>query len=855
MPDTAHGNISQSARRTNDNLVIGTMPEETSDQRGSLTGKLIVAGVILIVLALGFNALLSYGSLEKLYIESIASSYRIVGRDLQRKLEQSLRFGKNIRKFIGMNQLLEETKSRLLSRINPYETPVPSGSGRGGDAPERPAREAVNVSVALPDGSILYSADETLVGTSIPLKLLFDHGNINRDRTPHHAVGFVKYQDTYLITLPVMDRDQGWAATIVLTFQERQVRGLLEGLLGRTLKTIGAILLTSVAILWLLLHLLTAWKPGGMLAKRWIHLGIFLILCGAQVVFSVLSIRDFQGYNLLITRAKAETLATLLKEDIEYLLAKGIQVNKLVKVDTLMAEIIAASPELEDLTIFDRDGTALYKASKEGVVNLRASSEAAAAPLPGPFPVTEGSPYNLRIDLSRDGDIQGFISATISVDTMRARQNAMILDSATVLIISVLFLVEILMVVLPLVVGFGPAEPRHPILPYRTMRPAAFLFLFGIDTSISFLPLHMGNLYHPSIGLSRDFLMGLPISVQMLFTGVGVFLAGAWCDRRGWHEPFLAGLLLSGLGFAYAWASPDALQFIFALGTVGFGYGLSLMGSQGFVIAHTDEKTKAHGLAYLYAGIFAGSICGSAVGGMLAERLGYPPIFLLGSVILLGCVPYTLFTMNKAMVKPPSMHHKAVNRTREAAKILPFLLNRQILALILFSSMPAAIALVGFVNYYSPVYLKSLGTSQSDIGRIFMIYGLCLIYVGPLITKCLDVSRNQKRYVMASGIIGGLAFLSFLFLSGYAATALTVFLLGLSASFGACRNAYALNLRVSQELGQGKAMGVFLSAARLGQVVGPMTFSWLVATAGTTEGLPYFGLAYILITLFLLMPA
>ena len=55
---------------------------------------------------------------------------------------------------------------------------------------------------------------------------------------------------------------------------------------------------------------------------------------------------------------------------------------------------------------------------------------------------------------------------------------------------------------------------------YQTMRPAAFLFLFGVDICISFLPLYMERLYVPLPGLSKDIVIGIPISVRMLFTGI-----------------------------------------------------------------------------------------------------------------------------------------------------------------------------------------------------------------------------------------------------------------------------------------------------------------------------------------------
>ncbi|NJL59941.1 MAG: hypothetical protein HC887_10155 [Desulfobacteraceae bacterium] len=46
------------------------------------------------------------------------------------------------------------------------------------------------------------------------------------------------------------------------------------------------------------------------------------------------------------------------------------------------------------------------------------------------------------------------------------------------------------------------------------------------------------------------------------------------------------------------------------------------MSIQEFVLNSTDTKRRAKGLSHLTAGIFAGSICGCAIGAMLAQRIG-----------------------------------------------------------------------------------------------------------------------------------------------------------------------------------------------------------------------------------------
>lgn len=814
--------------------------------------RLFAGGFVLLVLALGFNALLTYGSIEKLYVASIVSSYQVVGKDLQRKLEQSLRFGKSIQKFIGMNNLLEETRTRLTARIDSHDSTPEASSGT-----DEHAQESVTVSVALPNAAILYSANEGLEGKSVPPKVWQTYDLPDAAGNPQLQVGYVKYRHSYYVTLPVRDREKTWVATIVMGFGEKQVETLLHRLVQRELQLISIIALCCIILLPLALKFPI---PDRALFRRQkfsklkIYAVVMVIVGSAQILFSAFNMNDYRTYLLQITREQVQTLILFLKEDIEYLFSKGIQIDHLVKMDVVMGEILAASPELDDLTIIDRQEHPLYRATKEGLTDFQKTPDERAQDLPEARSAPT-SAYQLGTDLAWEGVVKGRIVGTISKDAIAAKIREVLLDSATVLAISLLFLVEMLILVLPFIEQQVRGDACG-MVHYQTMRPAAFLFLFGVDLCISFLPLYMESLYTPIPGLSKEIVIGLPISVRMLFTGISILAAGTWCDRRGWHEPFLSGLVLAGLGFLYAWLAPNAVHFMASQALFGLGYGWSLMASQGFIVACTDETNRAQGLAQLWAGVYAGSICGGAAGAMLAERIGYGPIFFLGAIILFLIVPYTLVFMRGAIRRPLNRLDEPEPRIFTLGQVLGFISNRNIFCLIVFSSLPAAIALVGFLNYFIPVYLNRIGTSQSNIGRVLMIYGVCLIYVAPLISRQIDTRPSRKPFIVISGILGGLAIMGFSLLEGLWGVTLSVFLLGLSSSFGfASQSGYVLRLNATRELGRGRALGIYSSANRLGQVLGPITFGWLMVTSGINAGIIYFGLCYLALTLMFLLSA
>ena len=87
---------------------------------------------------------------------------------------------------------------------------------------------------------------------------------------------------------------------------------------------------------------------------------------------------------------------------------------------------------------------------------------------------------------------------------------------------------------------------------------------------------------------------------------------------------------------------------------------------------------------------------------------------------------------------------------------------------------------VGFLNYFLPVYLKSAGTAQSDIGRIYMLNCLLVIYSGPPLSRLVMKTRSKAGMVCAAGIISALSLLVLAVLPPLPATLLGAVLVGLA---------------------------------------------------------------------------
>jgi len=98
--------------------------------------------------------------------------------------------------------------------------------------------------------------------------------------------------------------------------------------------------------------------------------------------------------------------------------------------------------------------------------------------------------------------------------------------------------------------------------------------------------------------------------------------------------------------------------------------------------------------------------------------------------------------------------------------------------LLLFIAIPVAMTLVGILYYLTPLYLKKIGISQGSIGRVLMIYGLCIIYLGPLFSNLADKMQNKLFLVILTASMSAFAILPLVMWQGVWPLMLAVLLVG-----------------------------------------------------------------------------
>ena len=367
-------------------------------------------------------------------------------------------------------------------------------------------------------------------------------------------------------------------------------------------------------------------------------------------------------------------------------------------------------------------------------------------------------------------------------------------------------------------VSRSPMDVRIPL----------FLFMLAQEISRPFLPLFFDEIYTPIFGLSRDVTIGLPITAFMTMVLVSIPIAGALTDRIAPRGMFVAGIVPSVVGHVGTAFATSLVQGIMWWTIAGLGYGIIFISAQAYVAQHTEQTSRATGMAGFLGAVFAAFVCGPAIGGMLADRLGYQDTLLVAAALAAVSAAAALVTIDPGGVR-------RLDGPRGGMRgWLRLLAHREFLIVTVLSALPSKLVLGGLFFYLVPRYLAELGNVQSNVGRVMMAYGIACVLVTPLVARRLDRVRRPRVLMVAGGCVIGV---------GCALPALTDatgLVLAAVAVMGAGHAMVTVpQLAVIQEiaqdasrelgLGPGAIVGMFRTLERVGTAAGAMLVGAAVA--------------------------
>ena len=352
-----------------------------------------------------------------------------------------------------------------------------------------------------------------------------------------------------------------------------------------------------------------------------------------------------------------------------------------------------------------------------------------------------------------------------------------------------------------------------------------FVFSFGEELQKSFMPLYVAEYYEPNSWISQGVMLGLPISVFMFVIAAFTPFAAKLVDKFGQKRLFLFGLIPAIAGYLGCAFATNSMDIVISRGVTALGYAVITISCQSYIAAVVTSENRAKGMAIFVGVLMTATMCGTALGGIIADRIGYQPVFLISAALaaFAGVLAWRMFS---AEIDTTSR-----SVAKKKGGLLLLAKNIRFVAVVLCCAIPAKIVLTGFLYFLVPLYLVSLDASQSEIGRIMMIYSLVIIPLSPIASGIADKTQKTRELIVLGTVLSGVILLSLYGEASLFKILLAVTLMGVAHSIlKAPLIACALEAsEATPEVGRTEVLGILRTAERIGSVFGPIIVASLLA--------------------------
>jgi MFS family permease len=389
---------------------------------------------------------------------------------------------------------------------------------------------------------------------------------------------------------------------------------------------------------------------------------------------------------------------------------------------------------------------------------------------------------------------------------------------------------------------FGSADPGETADPGLLARVRAPLFAFILAEELTrpLLPGYVKSLLVPIPWLAPEIVVGLPIMLFMLIVALAQPFLGVYCQRFGHRRAMLVGAVFAALGFAACAFATNVLDLLIWRSLCALGYATVFVAAQGHVLEHSTATTRARSFALFVGAIMVAAVCGPSIGGILADNVGERLTF--GVSALLAIVSIV------AIQHLPDSAHADQASTRPSNSGLrgvgALLLSKRFMAVTALAAMPAKVLLTGMCFYLVPLYLLTLGSSQTVVGRILMAYAVAMVVCTPIAARLATTRERMVGLVGAGLLISGSGGAVMLLNADVIAVFAATVLVGVGQSLSIAAQSALLREHCEAEvaaMGEPLVYGLYRLLERLGNVLGPLLAAVLVMTLGYQAGFAVIG--------------
>ena len=360
-----------------------------------------------------------------------------------------------------------------------------------------------------------------------------------------------------------------------------------------------------------------------------------------------------------------------------------------------------------------------------------------------------------------------------------------------------------------------------------------FFFVFGIELSRSFFPLFVRDLYDPSLGIDPSIAIALPMSVWVVAMLLTTPLVLAAIRQWGTRETLLIGMAPASIGLVATAYAGGFIELIAWRCVTAAGFGLVTAAVLVRLAMTAPGRRRALSIGLFVTAMSGGSVCGTAIGGILAERIGYQNTFLVGAAIVFVAMAIAFSFLSPGEGAGVESGEHA--RQRGTLRICG---SPRFIAFMGLSALPSRIVLTGFLYFLVPLYLDALDFGGAAIGRTMMVYFIVLLAMNQAAALLADRFQNHGMLILAGGVSAAAGCLLFVSTADVWPLVIGIALIGLGQSLVMTPQVAVLPAyfrREAHEFGAGAITTAFRVVERAGSIVGPLVAGVVVAATGLEQ--------------------
>ena len=391
---------------------------------------------------------------------------------------------------------------------------------------------------------------------------------------------------------------------------------------------------------------------------------------------------------------------------------------------------------------------------------------------------------------------------------------------------------------------FGLATERPKLVLFSYLNDIRLpLFLVGAadELPLAFFPLFTRAASNPLSWLDLGVVISLPLAGYLIAIMVGSPYARPLADRFGHRKLLLLAvvpIIASHLGLYF---STNVIEIVLFRTVSGFGYAIFVLACQDYVLDIMPKEQRSQSLG-IYSGVlFAGVFCGTAMGGVLADRLGMDTVFLVSAILVLlsGILIYHLMPGHR--VAQIAADDKA---DQSAGSIWKPLRSHRFTTLVFGIAIPANVLMQAFICYLVALYLNELGATAADTGRTLMVFFLMIALMGPATARITDGRLDPALVAVLGSVLSGFSLL----LGAVWGTQLGMFIAVWAAGIGhgmvrGPQVSVAMTIAESKlaDLGSNAVLGSLRTLERGGSIVGLILVAWIGSKLGYSTAIGVVG--------------